>query len=291
VITRSHSETVLLSDADVLSALPTGSAVEHLIYKTERDANSDVVLEFPEAIHCFALRERAETSNEVHLNLLTVPLQLSGLSEQEQSEILALLRRWVEAVATPKVEPSQMMTLQGTLVVWAPRRVAVLVPPDRLAEVRKAVIEVSYYERELREIETHVGQSWPTMNADIPLAFESQNLPPRQRKLIRQRFEMALRFRARLTRIAAQVHCPHAHPPTLASQVGERFRDRARLAHRYEFLSDQLEVLEEIYEKCSERANEFRLTQSSNTLEWIIIILLVMQIVLWGFEILTSMSP
>ena len=96
------------------------------------------------------------------------------------------------------------------------------------------------------------------------------------------------RLRARLARVTPFLLSPHVYPPTLASQLGERLRERLRVERREEFVSDQLEVFENVYEMCGQRASEFRHAQSVNTLELIISVLLATQILLSMFEILAT---
>ena len=62
------------------------------------------------------------------------------------------------------------------------------------------------------------------------------------------------------------------------------------MVDRCEFLDEQIEVFEKVYDSCGQRASDFMLNRSSNMLEWIIIVLLSTQILLTGFEILTSLG-
>jgi hypothetical protein len=217
--------------------------------------------------------------------LLTVPLE-----SQEDLELLANVRAWVEANTANHHLPSHMMTLQGAQIVWSAKRIAVLAPANRLETIRKALVQAAFYEAELAEIERALGAAWPQWEADLPLAFEFDERSLAKRKQLKQRFRDVLLLRARHARIAPQVHAPHLHPATLASQVEERFRERTRLVHRHEFAGEQLEVFEKVYENCSQRASDFVLTRSSNTLEWVIIVLLLAQILFSMFEIVTSLG-
>jgi hypothetical protein len=139
------------------------------------------------------------------------------------------------------------------------------------------VIEASYYETGLCKVEASLGQSWPLLEADMPLAieFNQQSIP--KRKQLRDRFRQILQQQAHMARIGPYVHAPHMYPPTLASQISERLRDRTRMMHRHEFLDDQLEVFHTVYESCAQRSSDFMLARSGHTLEWIIIVILLVQ--------------
>ena len=81
---------------------------------------------------------------------------------------------------------------------------------------------------------------------------------------------------------------PHVYPPTLASQVSERLRDRLRQRHRVEMLQEQLEVFERIYDSLGQKATDHRASRKGHILEMVIIIMLAAQLVLSLFTILTA---
>jgi uncharacterized Rmd1/YagE family protein len=91
-----------------------------------------------------------------------------------------------------------------------------------------------------------------------------------------------------MARIGPYVHAPHMYPPTLASQISERLRERTRMMHRHEFLDEQLEVFHTVYESCAQRSSDFMLARSGHTLEWIIIVILLVQTLFSVVEILAG---
>ena len=113
------------------------------------------------------------------------------------------------------------------------------------------------------------------MEADAPLAFTFEEKSLSRRPELQQRFQRVVEIRPRQTCLSPHVHCPHLHPPTLASQVNERFRERTRLFHRHEILGQQLEVFERTYEAIGRRSSDFIQSRIGHMLEWIIIVLLV----------------
>ena len=115
-------------------------------------------------------------------------------------------------------------------------------------------------------------------------------MPLEKRRELRERFKNTMLLSARLARIGPPVHAPHIHPPTLASQVSERMRERTQMMHRHELVSEQVEVFQEVYEMCGQRASDFELATKGHTLEKIIIALLLAQLLFWGFDILTTLG-
>jgi hypothetical protein len=218
------------------------------------------------------------------IEFLTIPA-----ANHQATELQNVAASWVD-VTTSKT-PRQMMTLQGAQVYWNDTRVAILAAPERLETLRTALIETCWYDAELTSLERELATAWPEMQNDAPLAFafDEKSLP--RRKELQRRYERIISIRSRMLRLSPHVHCPHIHPPTLASQVAERFRERTRLAHRHEIFDDQLEVFESVYDTCGQRASDFAQSRTGHILECIIIVLLLLQIVFWGFEVLTSLEP
>ncbi|MBA4191934.1 MAG: hypothetical protein C0467_28475 [Planctomycetaceae bacterium] len=265
-------------------SLPHAAVLERIAYVASAEAGQ-VVMEFPNPIGRRAVLIGADSKPGMQADLLVASVVSEG---GEDLELLNKLRDWVE-VANPNGSPrSQTITLYGTQIVWAPGRVAIVAQSDRLESVRRALIEVLYYEAELRDIENDLNGRWSLLEADAPLAFEFDEKAVRKRSQLAQRFQQILGLRARLARVTPHVLCPHVHPPTLASQVGERLRERTRMPQRLEFLGEQVEVFEGVYESCGQRASDFMLSRSSNTLEWVIIVLLGVQLLFSAFEAMAT---
>jgi hypothetical protein len=198
------------------------------------------------------------------------------------------LRGWVESDPEARGAPPVWMSFQGTHVHWSTGRCAIAAPLDRIAGVRAAILEATAHERALRSVEEAMASAWPALESDADLAFEFEEAAVGRRRELRERLHRTLVLRARLARIAPYLLAPLAHPPTLASQVGERLRERLRMPTRHEAAATQLEVFRDAYDMCGQRASEFMLARTGHRLEWVIIILLAAQLFLWCFEYLTD---
>ncbi len=220
--------------------------------------------------------ERAE------LALLTIPC-----ADRDDAVLVDLARSWADADVAGR---SLLISLQGAQMVWAPGRAAVLAPAERLAALKPALVEFSRHEAALRGIEGEIEAGWPDLETDSPLAFDFDRKSLNRREELALRFQRVISLRARLARLTPQVHRPLVHPPTLASQVVERLRERTRLADRLEFAGGQVEVFENVYEMCSQRSSDFMHTRKGHTLEMIIIVVLIAQITLQIVEYLSSLA-
>jgi hypothetical protein len=272
--------------------LPAGTVIQQIAYVTEPTGDQAVLVEFPaplarRAVLVKNLPHAKDAPVAGQLSIMIVPTTGRDLDPESENTTLAQMRTWVEAAA-PHTPPSQLLTLQNARIFWSPERIAILAPADRLETVREALIEATFYEAEVSAIERQLGTAWPQLEKDMPLAFEFEASSIPLRKQLRRRFQEVLLLRAKLARLGPHVHCPHLHPPTLASQIGERLRERTRLVHRHEFLTEQLEVFERVYEMCGQKASDYMLARTGHLLEWVIIVLLVISTLFGIYEVLKS---
>lgn len=285
----------MAEESDNPRTLPAGTVIQQVVYVTEPSGDQAVLVEFPppmarRAVLVKNLPYSKESPSAGQLSIMIVPAAGRDLDPESENATLAQMRTWVEAAA-PNLPPSQLLTLQNARIFWSPERIAILAPADRLETVREALIEATFYEAEVSAIERQLGTAWPQLETDMPLAFEFEASSIPQRKQLRRRFQEVLLLRAKLARLGPHVHCPHLHPPTLASQIGERLRERTRLVHRHEFLTEQLEVFERVYEMCGQKASDFMLARQGHMLEWVLIILLLVSTLLTLFEVMSATTP
>lgn len=204
-----------------------------------------------------------------------------------EPETLTRVRDWCElGAAQDPARPGVWTAVHGAQIGWSPGRAVVLASAERLPLVRDELLRAAYLESELSRVERAIGADWPQLDADLPHAFEFGERSRAHRRQLRERFQGTLRLRAQLEQLRPFLEAPHVYPPTVASQVGERFRERTRLPQRLEWVSEQLGVYERVYELCGDRASDFTHARTGHTLEWIIIVLLIAQIVLTLFEVM-----
>ena len=236
-----------------------------------------------------SLRRVSMTCGE-ELLLVVVPLENAGdeQSDQRVGLLTESAAAWVAAAPRPiaPVLPVVMVPLYGCHVALTPGRAAVLGPPARLELLVTAIVEFANCEGELRLLEQRCACLLETLDGDACHAFECDEQSVTHRAELAARFRESVAILGRLAVIAPAVHAPPVHPPTLASQLGERLRDRTRLAERHEFAVDRAELAERLYEACGQRAAEFGIARRQMGLEWAIVVLLVIQTALLLVDLL-----
>lgn len=280
--------TETLTSPLILESLPLGTRFQRVAFVAAATVAETVLTELPAPLGRVAIVTGTDpnaTPASDELLVLAVPL-----IDETDPDPLNRVRNWADPPSISGERAGQLLTLQGARVVWNPTRVVVLVAPERLDTVLKAIVEVAYYETELRAIETKLAALWPDLEAVIPLAFEFAERSVRHRRKLAEQFRQVFTLRARLARVTPHVLAPHIHPPTLATQLSERLREHTRMAHRVESLNTQLDVFERLYEGCGQKTSEFMVARTGHALEWIIIILLLAQIILLSIDLLQTVG-
>lgn len=264
----------------------TGPIVESIAVVERTDDPRAAIVDFPETgLRAVLVGSEAGAADAVATAGPAAALLLAVVPAppEDAGGLPADIQAWVEGGG-----PAQTIALHGAVVAWAAGRAAVLVEPGRLESVRAAVVEFWFRERELMALEEAVAAAWPAVEADAALAFEFRDRDADRLGALGERFRRTVGLRARLARLAPHLDRPPIHPPTLAGQVGERLRERSRLAERAGFLADRLEVQERVYELCGQRTSDWALTRRSTTLEWAIVVLLAIETVLILVDLLAA---
>lgn len=217
----------------------------------------------------------------------------SAVAQHEPAQAAAVAAAWV--AAAPLVEdaghaaaPIITVPLYDSHVVWSPARAAVVGPASRLGQLRAALAEFAAREADLRDAEQRVARLLDGSESDAAVTFASDERLAARGADAAARYREAIAVRRRLAGLTAAIHTPPVHPPTLASQLGERLRDRTRLAERHEQAVEKAELVERVAEACGQRAADLVIARRQLALEWAIVALLVAQTVLLLVDALAS---
>jgi len=195
------------------------------------------------------------------------------------------LLSWVNAAAE---RPPVVVELYGVLIVWRTGRAGVAASTNRLPTAIAAVLDFTSTVTELQDIETEISAAWADYEADLPCGFTLTEADRSRATDLAARYRRAMSLTGRLARLSPSIHQPLHHPPTLAGQIGERLRDRCRLADREEFASEQLEPITQLYEACGQRVTEHNIAHREYVLIWVIVLLLATETVMLLVDLLAS---
>jgi hypothetical protein len=276
------------------SPIPGEATLRRVRFVQEAGVGQEVLLDFMDPAPCKAvavLTEPEPTGNNPStgigdgVDILTAtdrPNDRLGWSDD--------LLKWVAESALPGTAPPIAITIHGAQVIWGSARAAILAAPDRVEPLLLALVDFCYYENELRKLEREIGEGWPLLEMDAPLAYAVAAPDPERFESIGQRMEQTLKRRIRLERIAPHLYQPRAHLAPLANQLIERLREKAHVEDRHEALGSQLEVFERVYEMNSQRISDFNIARQDRTLEWVIIVLLASETFLLLIDVLWTLK-
>lgn len=224
------------------------------------------------------------------LLLLTLPDAAPAADFSLNQPHTETIRTWVAAGDSVDDGPCQLIQLQGVLMCVGSSRAAISGTPERIQAVTGSVLEHCWLQAQLLQLEQQLGARWHELEADTPAAFELTDTLLERRHELQKRFQQMIAAKALIARLAPVIDCPAAWPPTLTTQAAERLREKSRLSDRLQFLRDQLEVFERVYESCGQRISDYLSSRKSQTLEWIIIVLLAFETLLLVVDLLSSLS-
>jgi hypothetical protein len=270
-------------------------AVQHRVCFVEQPgAGQTVLLEFTDPVACRAVIVSTEAvvvlkagvpCPDDAMDILVVP----GSSRDDPSATDELMK-WVMDKDPPGMAPPITITLHGAHIVWRPRRAAIVAAPERTQSLLLALVDFSFYEKELGKLERTTAESWPQLEADMSLAFEVTARDLDRLENVGRQVQRMLIVRMRHARLGPRLYRPGAHLPSLANQLDERLREFARIEDRLDGLAAQLEVFDRVYEMSSQRFSEFRTTKQQTSLEWVIIVLLAAETLLLVIEVILALE-
>lgn len=231
------------------------------------------------------VRQRSLTDGRV-LVVLAAPVE--DAAGDTVAALAEPLRTWASQGPAEPARPPVVVPLYGCLVAWGTGRVAVAGPFDRLGELEAAAAEFATREAELADAERRATDLVATLEPHAATAFEIDGLRGGRHADLSARYGEAVAIGGRLAVLAAAIHAPPIHPPTLASQLGERLRERSRLAERHELAVGRTELAERVLEACGQRAADAAIGRRQTSLEWTIVILLLVQTVLLVVDLLAQ---
>lgn len=227
--------------------------------------------------------------SDASLSLILIPHNNSSSS----IDLIHSVQTWIDATSSSDSIASSsaksiLLTLQGVHIVWQPRRAVIFADSSRMEQICQSLIEATYFEQELRQIELEIDRGWEQTQRDSTFAFEFNERSLIHKDALKERFQFVLGLRVALARLTPQVLVPHVYPPTIASQIGERLRERTRMPERLTLVDERLNAQERIYDHCVQRTSEYMVARKGHILEWVIIILLLIQTIFWVIQLLSS---
>ncbi|HZZ74107.1 MAG TPA: hypothetical protein VFE24_17775 [Pirellulales bacterium] len=169
--------------------------------------------------------------------------------------------------------------IEGTnrFVEWQPGRAVVQCPSRDFDALFTALIEFTFYQRELLALEAALADIESSAPADTAYAFQIRRSNRQQWQRLIATNQALAKLRLRYARLDPCFYKPSPALPVEGRRVMARLLDKTDCEDRMEAFNDRLEACEELYVGATDRITDYRWWRSGHWLEIGIIVLLFIE--------------
>jgi hypothetical protein len=277
--------------ATAAAAQSPASVVTHVRFLADVAPEAKVLRVFREPRSCFAVEEAAEPRDLAHQQLrqeATDQLIVVLMPGAATAEAKKFSERTPETADFSDASSTISIVVSGRSIKWRPGLALIQGrqgEKDSLEGVLAALTDFAFYEGELRGLELALDSRERDAQADVARAYRIRLRDRRHWQRIGETIESLSQLRLTYARLESELAKAPRSVAGDARQVMTRLLDEAEVEARLEAASNRLEAFEDLYEGATDRIADYRWYLSSEWLEIGIVFLLVMEIVLLGFEI------
>ncbi len=177
------------------------------------------------------------------------------------------------------------IVLKEEKVFWQPGKAILQISASNIHKFFLGLIEFSFYEEELRKLETEINTNWPVVEKDAALTHQVNTSDIKQGGHIDEMTERVTLQRMRYVRIRSKLEdAPHSLPNPLKAFISELLA-QADTESRLDAVEDQLEIYGNVYELANDRISEFKFFHVEAKLEIFVILLLLAEVVVMILEL------
>lgn len=263
---------------DLLSTQEVISCRIHFTREVPREAGSDVIKKFSEPEPSYAVKEPMPVEQLLkNENKANAPEEFHFL----------FLPDALSAMDLPKEESAIELFAKPNKIIWQPHRTVVSGGQNLPEEMFMALVEFAFLEGALRKLESKLNGYFGVCSNDIPLTHAVDSSGLRRQAHVNEMTRQVTSSRMEFVRLVPCFDHLYARLAPHAKQViGELAKKTGVWNDRVEAVDDQLEFLEDVYERANDRLTEFRYFKRESTLELWIIALLVLEVAVMLWETL-----
>jgi hypothetical protein len=287
------STVVQLPNAATAAAQSPAIAITRVRFLAEVAPETKVLRVFREPRPCFAVEEAAEPRDLARQQLRqegTDQLIVVLVPGTAAAEAKKFGERMPETADLSDASSTISIVVSGRSIQWQPGLALIQGrqghgEKDNFEGVLAAVTDFAFYEGELRSLERALDSREHEAQADVARAYRIRLRDRHHWRRIGETIESLSQLRLTYARLESELAKAPRSVAGDARQVMTRLLAEAEVEARLEAASNRLEAYEDLYEGATDRIADYRWYLSSEWLEVGIIFLLVMEIVLLGFEI------
>lgn len=264
-------------------------------FVSEMSSGSHSLIQFTDPRPCWAVLESLppekllasgnETNSADQLRVLILPNNASELPDwQRRTE------QWMADTSLEKMTSRIELQVKSGRIFWKPGQAVVQASEEDLNELLIALADFSFYEAELRELESQVRADLASSPQDIRLTHAVNAADLKLQSHVNEMTSRTTSARLKFVRLEPQIENA-SRLSGLAKLIASQMMEKARISERMETLDNQLEVLQDLYESANDRLTEFRYFKEEAALERWVIFLLWLEVGLLLLELFLFQTP
>ncbi len=175
--------------------------------------------------------------------------------------------------------------LKEEKLFWQPGKAILQISASNIHKFFLSLIEFSFYEEELRKLETEINTNWPVVEKDTALTRQVNASDIKQVGHINEMTERVTLQRMRYVRMRSKLEdVPHFLLTPLKAFSSELLA-QADTESRLDSVEGQLEIYKDVYELANDRISEFKFFHVEAKLEIFVILLLLAEVAIMILEL------
>ncbi len=193
--------------------------------------------------------------------------------------------QWLSGVSLSPYDDTYIeFNWKSDRILWRPGQAMVQGSQERVNELLVAIVDFAFYETRLRRLEKQVQEDLAIVQSDIPLTHAVVVSDLKRQPHVNEMTYRATTGRMQFVQIESNLGHGVIHLSGQAKRIASELALLAEAFPRLEILDDQLECLGDLYELANDRLTEFKYYRNETLLEWVIIVLLILEVIVMFWE-------
>jgi hypothetical protein len=204
-------------------------------------------------------------------------------------ERLPEVQRWIAPPDQPDAPPAFVVEHDGEIIRWRPGRAVVQCTPERRDEILALLAEFSFYEGELRAMESALEAREGQAQADVAIAYPIRKGDQKHWSRFSDSMKYFAQMRLTYARLEPRLLKASRTLPLTGQRLMSALLRVADVEDRLEAVDHRLEALEDFYEGVNDRVADYRWYRHGTDLEVGIIVLLAIETAIIAIDIYVHM--
>lgn len=266
-------------NAGAIACRTSSASAKRIRFAPNVGASGTVLRTFEHPRRCAAIAEPIEMEDLPEKQGAADRMIAVVVRPDAASDTRRLAESWMGRASRDGLAPI-VFALGGQKIYWRPGKAILQSPPENADDALGALVEFSFYESELRRMETSLGDTEAIAPADVARAHRIRFRDRKHWRRIGDTIEALYRTRLEYAQLESQLTTAPLSFSHEARQIIERLIEESEIYDRMEAFSNRLEACEDLYEGANDRIADHKWYVEGHWLEIGIVTLLVLEVIL-----------